>query len=343
VPAPTSATSFVYDDAGHLLGEYDMITGAAVAEYVWLGDLPVAVLLPQGHVDVENEWWTWIDTSSSASPSDFSLGFLQADQLNTPRSMVGEDGFVIWQLDSGGDGSGGSGQIANTNLVPFNLRFSNQYFDQETGLHYNWHRTYDPKTRRYIQSDPVGLSAGPNTYAYVDNAPFDAVDPSGFNPTVLRLTLKLGYETGSALYPVVAPYVARAVDAVLLDPITAHALDPSEVGEDDRGRSGDDAWANVERQVTHDYYKRRCGQQPDDETKKDKCLSAWFFFERDIDCEDLMRAWDAKNKSWLAAKNLLNKHAEAIQNAINGQNNELSRIDRYCGNRKKPKKPQACP
>jgi len=72
----------------------------------------------------------------------------------------------------------GQAQIV-TGTVTNNLRFPGQYYDSETGLHYNWNRYYDPEVGRYISADPIGLNGGMNLYAYVQNNPVNWVDPWG--------------------------------------------------------------------------------------------------------------------------------------------------------------------
>jgi len=60
-----------------------------------------------------------------------------------------------------------------------NPRLPGQYYDQETGLHYNYFRYYDPGTGRYITSDPIGLQGGLNKYGYVNANPINSIDPNG--------------------------------------------------------------------------------------------------------------------------------------------------------------------
>ena len=62
---------------------------------------------------------------------------------------------------------------------PYNLRFPGQYYMAETGLNQNVNRDYDPLTGKYVESDPIGLIGGINTYAYGGGSPTDFVDPSG--------------------------------------------------------------------------------------------------------------------------------------------------------------------
>ena len=69
--------------------------------------------------------------------------------------------------------------IVSGRLVNYNQRFPGQYWDSETGLHYNANRDYDPGTGRYVESDPIGLRGGLNTFAYVGGNPVSLTDPFG--------------------------------------------------------------------------------------------------------------------------------------------------------------------
>jgi RHS repeat-associated protein len=73
----------------------------------------------------------------------------------------------------------------------YELRFPGQFFDQATRLHYNYFRDYDPRLGRYIESDPVGLAGGINTYAYAGSNPLARIDPLGLTGTIGGMIGKL--------------------------------------------------------------------------------------------------------------------------------------------------------
>ncbi|MDD4930274.1 MAG: hypothetical protein PHP85_13490 [Gallionella sp.] len=107
--------------------------------------------------------------------------YIHSDHLDTPRMITDTTGAVVWQWDNV-DPFGNNMADENPSglgIFNFNLRFPGQYFDKETGLHYNYFRYYDPATGRYIESDPIGLAGGINTYAYVGGNPLRYTDPLG--------------------------------------------------------------------------------------------------------------------------------------------------------------------
>lgn len=83
--------------------------------------------------------------------------------------------------------------------MTYNPRFPGQYYDQETNLHYNYFRTYDPSIGRYIESDPIGLKGGINTYTYVLQNPNKYVDPVG----LFRVSNRTGQDRSNELGTVV--------------------------------------------------------------------------------------------------------------------------------------------
>jgi len=152
-----TGTYFVYDGAGHLLGEYNQ-SGTALQETVWLANTPVAVL------------------------SGNSTFYVYADHLNAPRAISDNTGAIVWNWDSEAFGT----KAATGKTFTYNLRFPGQYYDRSTGLHYKGFRDYDPALGRYIESDLIGLAGGINTYSYVENNPLSYVDPWGLDLTQLQ-------------------------------------------------------------------------------------------------------------------------------------------------------------
>ncbi len=109
------------------------------------------------------------------------MSYIHADHLNTPRVISKPTGEIQWRWDSDAFGSIAANEDPSLTGQRFryNLRFPGQVYDEETGLHYNYFRDYNPSTGRYIQSDPIGLAGGVNTYGYVEGNPVSYVDLTG--------------------------------------------------------------------------------------------------------------------------------------------------------------------
>lgn len=150
-----AVTLFAYDESGNLLGEYDD-QGTAIREHVWFAGAPVALL------------------------EGADVYYVHTDQLGTPR-VISDGATVIWRWQSDPFGTTSAEEDPDGDGTPltYNLRFPGQYLDVETGHHYNYYRTYDPSTGRYLESDPIGLDGGLNTYGYVGGNPLSFVDPLG--------------------------------------------------------------------------------------------------------------------------------------------------------------------
>ncbi|MEV6107979.1 putative T7SS-secreted protein [Streptomyces sp. NPDC051940] len=100
---------------------------------------------------------------------------IATDLIGTPTELVDESGALAWHTRTTLWGTTTWNRDA-TAYTP--LRFPGQYYDPETGLHYNLHRYYDPETGRYTTPDPLGLAPAPNPAAYVRN-PHTSADPLG--------------------------------------------------------------------------------------------------------------------------------------------------------------------
>jgi len=101
--------------------------------------------------------------------------FYHNDHLGTPQKLTASNGKVVW---SSRYASFGGTQLVEKEIKN-PLRFPGQYYDEETGLHYNYHRYYDPEIGRYLRDDPIGLEGGINLFAYSENTPLKYIDYFG--------------------------------------------------------------------------------------------------------------------------------------------------------------------
>ena len=123
---PAGTVLSVYDEAGHLVGEYSS-TGVLVQETVWMGDTPVATIRPSG--------------------STVAVYYVHADHLNAPRLVTQPStNKIAWRWDTDPFGTVAPNQNPQSlGTFVYNLRYPGQYYDSETGLNYNYYRDYRPQ------------------------------------------------------------------------------------------------------------------------------------------------------------------------------------------------------
>ncbi len=137
--APGTMIGYIHDIRDHIIAETDA-SGVTQREYIWLDDLPVAVV-----------------DAVATSPVIY---YVHTDHLFRPVAMTSASQAIAWSAIYQPFGAVAAINAQNTTM---DLRFPGQWFQLETGLHYNWHRHYDPTTGRYLQPDPLIVDDGAAT------------------------------------------------------------------------------------------------------------------------------------------------------------------------------------
>ena len=174
------ANSNLYADEGPL-AEADM-SGNITTTYGWS---------PNGIWGTAPQWKADV-TMGSGGTAALTYHYFHNDHLGTSQRLTNDQGVLTWsaRMEAFGKTTTIDSIITNlingqsqTALMPTmtvnNFRFAGQIEDRETGTFYNYFRDYQASTGRYLQSDPIGLSGGINTYGYVGGNPLSKIDPSG--------------------------------------------------------------------------------------------------------------------------------------------------------------------
>ncbi len=189
---PNRATNATYT-INHSSGNIEVIVNQQVDGGAW-NLLATVTLTPDSTIGLTDQTDGYViadairlvPTGGGESPG--GILYVHTDHLGTAHVLTDEAGAIAWKAAY--EPFGKAQEMVTT--VVNNLRFPGQYYDQETGLHYNYYRTYDPSTGRYLESDPIGLDGGLNTYGYVGGNPLSFFDPLGLKPYIFVQTTGTG-------------------------------------------------------------------------------------------------------------------------------------------------------
>jgi len=143
-----------------------------------------------GRYDIEQDpLWNGEQSRPPAPFGKEEIAFYQCDHLGTPQELTDYEGRVAWSASYKAWGEARQAISEAGRRAGFRnpIRFQGQYWDDETGLHYNRYRYYDPHSGRFVSSDPIKILGGLNIFAYAKN-PNSYVDPLGLTTTPSTIT-----------------------------------------------------------------------------------------------------------------------------------------------------------
>ncbi|WP_426161320.1 RHS repeat-associated core domain-containing protein [Pseudomonas sp. PWP3-1] len=168
--------SYRYDPFGRRISK---TVDGMTTEFFWQGDKLIAEHHAEHHRSYlyEPDSFRPLAMLEGFGPKEIKPYHYQLDHLGTPQELTASDGEIVWSAHYR---AYGETTRLDTAKIDNPLRFQGQYFDPESGLHYNRHRYYNPDIGRYLTPDPVKLAGGINAYQYVPN-PTGWIDPLGLN------------------------------------------------------------------------------------------------------------------------------------------------------------------
>ncbi|WP_055733291.1 RHS repeat domain-containing protein [Agarivorans gilvus] len=162
-------TVYHYDALGRRSSK---LTAKGQTDYLWEGNQLIGE-----HYQGQFTWYLYEPNSHRplAMIKQGQVYHYHLDHIGTPIRLSDEQGNIVWQAHYQ---AYGALEKLSVNQIDNPLRFQGQYHDEESGLHYNFHRYYCPQQGRYIQQDPIELLGGINLYQYTPS-PTNWVDPLG--------------------------------------------------------------------------------------------------------------------------------------------------------------------